>query len=182
MEDPEPILERHLARPQVLDPCLEIYDSAGDLDRVGGLVHDLRRRAGDAPEQIEHLLPAVDRHPICDRRDRAVVDVLGLRGADIAAHAADTVTGREERRRDVGDLQLDRAGADDLGVVDEVADLVGSRRRARGGARRGCGLTATELVGWRDRIPDRGQPLARRAATGDDSQKRHEKKESSDDR
>ena len=68
--------------------------------------------------------------------ERLVVDVLGLGRTDVAAHGADAVAGRDEGRRDIRDLELDRAGPDDLRVVDGRSDAVLRDGRGRAPRRR----------------------------------------------
>src|SRR6478735_481765 len=104
---------------------LAVDDGAGDLDRVRILGHDLATVAGEATQQVERILPAVDGDAVRDAGDRAVAHRLRLRRSDVAAHRADTVPCCSQRRGHVLDLQVDRPGPDDLRVIDELADLVG---------------------------------------------------------
>ena len=118
------VLEGRLARLQVPDPRLKVDDRAGHLDRLGPLGHDLRRLAVEAAEQVQRILPAIDRDAVGDRGDGSVVLVVGVGGPDVAAERPDAVTRRRQGGRDVLDLEVDAAGADDPGIVDRSADAV----------------------------------------------------------
>ena len=111
-------LERGFAGPEVPDARLEIDDLAGHLDRVRLLRDDLGGQAVERAQRGQRVLPAVDRDPVRDLGDGLVAVVEGVRRPDVAAQAADRVTGHADGPRHVLDLELDRAGSDDPGVID----------------------------------------------------------------
>ena len=157
--------ERRLAGLQVPDPGIEVDDLAGDLDGVG-LLADLGPEAADRRERV---LPARDRDAIRDRGDDRVAVALLLRRADVAADVPDRVSGVRERARDVRDGQLERAGPDDLRVLEDrdlVARVAGPRAGPAAGPRGGAvavagrGLLSGAVVRGSGRRGGRGRRRA----------------------
>ena len=158
-------LEGDFARLQVRDPGLQVDDLAGHLDGLGVLGDDLRGQAVEAAQQVEGILPVVGGDAIGDLGGRLVAVVGRVRGADVAAQRDDPVACGPQRLRDVADPQIDRTGADDLGVVagadgsdarGRVAVLALRHRRGRAGYRGACGGES----GPTDGLSDGGLGLA----------------------